>query len=155
MLKNQYVSWIKDELKGNKIKVHKWGKFSQDETYYAYFDSRKVYIPVPECEVSFLVSLHEIGHIVLGNSFYGHIAEYNAERWAIHRAKVRYGMISEEFEKSGKNYVYEQLIEDIVYRSFDHKQLDPNIKRWLKVPQKLIVRDAEELYMDIKQMTNK
>ena len=149
-MQKEYVYWVKDELKKNRIRVQRWGKFSPHEIYYAYFQSRRVYIPIPECDFSFMVSLHEIGHIVSGDSFYGHIAEYNAERWAIHRAKVKYGIINESFEESGKDYIYEQLIEDIIFRSFDYKKLDPNIKRWLKIPQKTILRDARQLYLNIK-----
>jgi hypothetical protein len=147
---NQYLSWVKDELKQHNIRVHRWGEFKEDEIYYAYFDTRRVYIPVPKCDYSFLVSLHEIGHIVSGDSFYGHIAEYNAERWAIHRAKVNYGIISQSFEESGKEYIYENLIEDMVFREFNYEQLDPNIKRWIKVPKKTTLRDAEELYTYVK-----
>lgn len=143
--KKEYVNWIKDELKLHKIRVHKWGKFSEHETYYAYFDSRRVYIPVPKCDFSFLVALHEIGHLVVGNDFYGHIAEYNAEEWALQTAKTKYGIISEEYEESGKNYVYEQLIEDIAYRFFNYSNLNLKIKRWINIPKKYIINDAEKL----------
>jgi len=149
---NKYLFWIKNELKQHNVRVHRWGEFNNDddEIYYAYFNSRRVYIPIPKCDHSFLISLHELGHIVTGNDFYGHIAEYNAERWAINLAKKKYKIKNEEYEESAKDYVYEHLIEDIACRFFNYKLLDPKIKRWINVNKKDLFEDVNNFSIENK-----
>jgi hypothetical protein len=128
----EYEAFIKDELKKHKIRVHKWGKFNENETYWAYFNSRRVYIPVPECSYSLLLSLHEIGHLVMGNHIYGHIAEYKAEMWAIRTAFERFNIKNEEYESTGRNYIYENILEDIMVRKMEIDEISKPIMKWVK-----------------------
>ena len=143
--KKPYIGWIKDELKLHSIRVHKWGKFDWDETYYAYFDSRRVYIPIPECTTSLFIALHEIGHIVKGERVYGYLAEYQAEQWALQRARIKYKIISKTYEDSARRYVYEHLLEDVVYRLLPIKKIQKKVIKWIGVTPEKIRKDALKL----------
>lgn len=145
-----YIQWVKNELNQYNIKVQKWGEFNDTDMYYAYFNSNRVYIPIPQCDYSFLVSLHEIGHIVTGNNILGHIAEYTAEKWAVDVAKKKYKIINDEFITIGKDYIYENLLEDIVYRMFDYNQLDKNIQKWIGKSKRDIKYDSINYYNEFK-----
>ena len=147
----EYEKWIKDELKENKVRVHKWGEFNDDETYYAYFESRRVYIPRPICSYSFLISLHEIGHLVKGNNKYGYIAEYEAEIWAISTASGKYQIKDRKYEMSSKVYVYETLLEDIVFRLLPIHEIQKQIIKWIGVSLFKIKKDAIAYCMKIRK----
>ena len=137
-----YIGWVKDELKLNNVRVHKWGKFDWDETYYAYFDSRRVYIPIPECKTSLFIALHEIGHIVKGERLYGYLAEYQAEQWAIQVARDKYNIISKTYENSARKYVYDHILEDVVYRLLPIKRIQKKVMKWIGVTPEKIQKDA-------------
>jgi len=145
-----YIQWIKNELNQYDIKVQKWGEFNDTSMYYAYFNTNRVYIPIPQCDYSFLVSLHEIGHIVTGNNILGHIAEFSAEKWAVSTAKKKYKITNDEFISVGKEYIYECLLEDIIYRLFDYNQIDKNIQKWIGKNKKDIKQDAIIYYNEFK-----
>lgn len=147
----EYEKWIKDELKENKVRVHRWGEFNEDEIYYAYFDSRRVYIPHPKCTYSMLIALHEIGHLVRGNHKYGYIAEYEAEMWAMNTALKKYKIKNKKYEMSSKAYVYENLLEDIVFRSLPICKIQKRIIKWIGISPHKIKRDAREYYLRIKE----
>jgi hypothetical protein len=147
----EYEKWIKDELKENKVRVHRWGKFHEDETYYAYFDSRRVYIPRPECTYSLLIALHEIGHLVKGNHKYGYIAEYKAEMWAMDTALSKYRIKNKKYEISSKAYVYENLLEDIVFRLLPIHKIQKRIIKWIGVSPRKVKKDATAYCLRIRK----
>jgi hypothetical protein len=147
----EYEKWIRNELKENKIRVHRWGEFNDDETYYAYFESRRVYIPRPICTYSLLIALHEIGHLVRGNHKYGYIAEYEAEMWAINTALKKYNIKNKKYETSSKVYVYENLLEDIVFRFLPLHKIQKRIIKWIGVSLHKIKKDVINFYGKIKK----
>jgi hypothetical protein len=153
--KKPYIKWIKDELKKYNVRVHRWGEFIDDEIFYAYFDSRRVYIPIPECDYSFTLALHEIGHILLGNNKYGHIAEYNAEIWCLELAKEKYNIYDEEYELTAKEYVYEEILKDIIYQCLPPTKINPQILKWLETNPKTIKSDAQDFYLKVKDELRK
>lgn len=140
-----YKQWIVEQLDKHNVRVHRWRKFDWDETYYAYFDSRRVKIPIPECRYSLLIALHEIGHIVKGERTYGYLAEYHAEKWALHTAKSEYGITYKRYEQSAKVYVYTHLLEDIIIQHLPIKKIKPKVLKWIGVTIPKIERDVLKL----------
>jgi hypothetical protein len=142
MNKKPYIDWVKSELKRHDVRVHRWRKFNWEETYFAYFDSRRVSIPIPECKYSLLIALHEIGHIVKGERLYAYLAEYQAEKWAMETAQSKYGITYKKYENSAKEYVYQHLLEDVVFRMLPLNKIQRKVLKWIGVTIPKIRRDA-------------
>ncbi len=140
-----YKRWVTEQLDKHGIKVHRWCKFDWDETYYAYFDSRRVKIPIPECTTSLLIALHEIGHIVRGDRMYTYLSEYHAEQWAINTAKSAYNIQSKKYEQSAKIYVYNHLLDDVAYRHLNPNRVRAAILKWIGVTVNKLQSDAKKL----------
>lgn len=131
--KSKYTTWIKDELSITKTKVKKWILWNglEDSIYEAYFDTRSVVIPIPVCSFSFLVALHEIGHISTGDRNTNYLREYNAERWAIKRAK-EYNVSNAGYVKDAKKYVRAHIVHDVIHNSLDIQKIKPYVLEWIK-----------------------
>ena len=111
-----YLDWTREQLAITKTKVHKWKVWdSGDGDYEAFIESRRVVIPHPIDDWSFLVTLHEMGHVSTGDRLYSYLMEYNAEKWAIRRAKESYGVVCPEYEEDARSYVKKHLIENLVF----------------------------------------
>lgn len=143
--KKPYIQWIRDELTEHDVRVHRWREFNWEETYWAYFDSRRVSIPVPQCKYSMLIALHEVGHIVKGERLYAYLAEYQAEKWAISTAANKYGFVSKKYESSARDYVYQHLLEDVVFRQLPLTKIKKNVLKWIGVTTQKIRKDALRL----------
>lgn len=129
--KEQYTQWIKEQLKIVNCKVHEWMEWNEKSVYEAYIDSRRVKIPRPINDWSFLVALHEIGHISTGHRLYSYLMEYNAEKWALRRAKEAYSIVCAEYEEDAKNYVRNKLICDLAYSNLTVDKVSPDVLDWL------------------------
>jgi hypothetical protein len=149
--KKPYVQWIRDELTEHDVRVHRWGEFNWEETYYAYFDSRRVFIPAPQCKYSMLIALHEVGHIVKGERLYAYLAEYQAEKWAISTGAKKYGIVSKKYESSARDYVYQHLLEDVVFRQLPLTKIKKNVLKWIGVTTRKIRKDALRLCAKIRE----
>lgn len=135
--KSKYITWIKGELLITKTKVKKWVVWNnlESSTYEAYFDTRSVVIPIPVCSWSFLVGLHEIGHISTGDRNANYLREYNAERWAIKRAK-EYNVTNAGYVKEAKEYVKSHIIHDLIHTSLKAEKIKPYVLKWIKATPK-------------------
>lgn len=102
-----------------------------DNLYEAFPDSRRVVIPIPECDWSFLVALHEIGHVSTGERTHTYLSEYNAERWAIARAKESYGIYSQDYVDDAKEYVKLHLINNLMYSRLKIDKVKAYVLDWL------------------------
>ena len=128
-----YLHWTKEQLALTKTKVHKWKIWDSDDgNYEAFIESRRVIIPFPIDDWSFLVTLHEIGHISTGERLYSYLMEYNAERWAIRRAKEKYNVICPKYENDARNYVKNHLIENLVFSELSIEKVKPYVLEWLQ-----------------------
>jgi hypothetical protein len=94
--------------------------------------NRHIRIPVPHNPLKFLVSLHEIGHVVMGFGSKLYITEYKAEMFAINTA-LEYGLDKhyvEQYEKMAKGYVLRAIS-----KGYNHglklNKLNPKIISWL------------------------
>lgn len=133
MGRNQYREWVKDELKITNTKVRKWLKWipEGDNGYQAFIDSRRVSIPNPECEWSFMVALHEIGHVSTGYRMHSYLMEYNAERWAIKRAKQTYNIECADYIQDAKEYVRDHLLENLLFSDLEIHKVKPYVLEWI------------------------
>lgn len=127
-----YLGWVKEQLDLTKVRVRKWVEWNPDsDAYEAFFDGRSVIVPIPVDEWSFLVCLHEIGHISSGDRTYSYLREYNAEKWAMKRAKEAYGIENLDYELDGKWYVTSHLLQDLFYTELTIKKVKPYVLEWL------------------------
>jgi hypothetical protein len=127
-----YLGWIRNELQITNTKVAKWCVWDPEEgDFVAYIDSRRVIIPIPVCDWSFLIGLHEIGHVSTGHRLYSYLMEYNAEKWAIKRAKDNYGIVSLEYEEDAKRYVKQHLIANLIDSDLKITKIKPYVLDWL------------------------
>lgn len=127
-----YTNWIKEQLKITNVKVKKWVEWNPDSNVYeAFYEQRKVIIPRPVDDWSFLVALHEIGHISTGDRVRAYLSEYNAEKWAIRRAKESYNVQCLDYEEDAKNYVRNHLISDLLFTDLQLNKVKPYVLAWL------------------------
>lgn len=98
----------------------------------ANISKRHIRIPKPISPEKFLVSLHEIGHIVVGHGSKLYITEYKAEMFAIEYAikcelDKRY---IQQYENTAKGYVL-MCIAKGYCRGLNLDKLNPKIISWL------------------------
>lgn len=140
-----YVQWIKEQLNQVNCKVHKWVEWDINHgEFEAFIDSRRVVIPTPVDDWSFLVALHEIGHVSTGHRLYSYLMEYNAEKWAITRAKDSYGIVCKEYEEDAKNYVRSILIGELMFSGLQPDKVKSYVLEWLGETKESIILLAEE-----------
>ena len=126
-----YLGWIREQLKITNTRVRKWVEWDEkSDIYEAFFETRSVVIPIPVCKWSFLVALHEIGHISTGDRIYSYVREYNAEQWAIKRA-LTYGVVCDDYIIDAKSYVRDHLLQDIVYTELNPNKVSKHIMDWV------------------------
>lgn len=140
-----YLGWIREQLSQTNCAVRKWIEWDPDlDMYEAFYDARQVTIPIPVCDWSFLVCLHEIGHISTGDRVYSYLAEYNAETWAMRRAQQRYGVWNDDYLHDSKAYVLDHLIQNIVYCNLKVDKVRPHVLDWLEVSAEQVLEDARQ-----------
>ena len=127
-----YLGWVKEQLALTKVRVRKWVEWNPDsDQYEAFFEGRSVIIPIPIDEWSFLVCLHEIGHISSGDRVYSYLREYNAEQWAMKRAKEVYNIECPEYLVDAKWYVTSHLLQDLFYSELEFDQVKAYVMEWI------------------------
>lgn len=128
---SKYYYIIKPLLKQHNIKVKKWTVYSDTDIYWADFELRSVTLPIPNCDWSLYVCLHEIGHIVRGSRVHNYLQEYHAEQYALEmleRLNLR-GFAS--MVKSGRKYVLNNILQDIVFYGLNPNAVRPEVRKWL------------------------
>ena len=141
------LSIVRKYLDRYGITVRKWMPYNdrrssfRNVVYEAYFDAHQVSIPIPIDRYSFYVCMHEIGHLVCGDRMHGYNMEYVAEQWALRKCK-QYGCYTKEIEKRAKDYVYQALLEDIVFRIMPMSKIRPDVLTWIGVDDAKVHRDA-------------
>jgi len=133
--KTAYTRYVKEQLATTNTRVRRWLDWDPDGVgYEAYYDTRRVSIPKPVCDWSFLVCLHEIGHISTGDRQYGYLAEYNAEKWAIKRAYKQYDIAHYLYELDAKEYVKAHVNDDIKHHKLGLYDIKPYVLSWIYDP---------------------
>lgn len=127
-----YKKLVKQQLEVTNARVAKWVDWDPDsDIYEAHMDSRRVVIPKPVCDWSFLVCLHEIGHISTGERLYSYLEEYNAEKWAIRRAKNIANIVCPEYEEDARSYVKHHLVGNLIHTDLKLPKVKPYVLQWL------------------------
>jgi hypothetical protein len=141
----KYIIELREQLKLTNTRVRKWVKWNPDSCEYeAFFHTRQVVVPVPDCEWSFLVGLHEIGHISTGPRLFTYLSEYNAEKWAIRRAKEQYGIVNEEYIQDAKNYVCNHLVNDLLQSYLSLDNVKPYVLDWIGLSKEEVLEQVRE-----------
>ena len=124
--------------------MRKWLPWDETELgYEAFIDRRQVTLPIPTCSWSFMVCLHEIGHVSVGDRVYGHLAEYAAEQWAIKRAAESYGIVDLDYIKDAKQYVWMHIISDVFHRNLQVSKIKPYVLKWVGATPKHVDLDVK------------
>lgn len=127
-----YLPWVREQLYITNTSVRKWADWDpESDVYEAHFENRSVVIPIPVCDWSFLVALHEIGHISTGDRLHSYLREYNTERWAIKRAKDAYGITNADYVMDARAYVKMHLIQDLQCTSLKLNKVKPYVLDWI------------------------
>lgn len=144
--KSEMMQIVRYYLNKHNIRVRKWMPYngrkpSEKVVYEAFFDTEQVNIPVPVDKYSFYVCMHEIGHIVKGYRRAGYHMEYVAEQWAIAKCK-KHGYYTKQIEQSARQYVYCNIIEDVVFRCFTPEEVRQEVTDWVGCDAERIRKDA-------------
>ena len=141
------LSIVRKYLNRYGITVRKWMPYNdrrssfRNVVYQAYFDAHQVSIPVPIDRYSFYVCMHEIGHLVCGDRMHGYNMEYVAEQWALRKC-IQYGYYTKAIEHGAKKYVYQAMLEDIVFRVMKIQRIRADVVDWIGASTPKIRRDA-------------
>lgn len=142
-----YLGYIRQQLDLTNVRVRKWLPWDLEETVYeAFIEQRQVILPIPVCEWSFLVGLHEIGHVSTGERRFSYLQEYNAERWAIKRAKQVYQIECLEYEKDAKRQVWMHIVQNYLFYCLELNQIKPYVLDWIGATLDQVVSDAKVYY---------
>lgn len=143
--RHPYINWFREQLKITNTKVHKWSEWDENIVYEAFVASRRVHVPIPIDSFSFLVALHEIGHISTGERLYSYLSEYNCERWAIRRAKEAYNVVDADYEVDAKIYVLKHLVMDLLDTELTLNKVKPYVKEWIGLNDQQIAKHILKL----------
>lgn len=140
-----YLGWVREQLSETNSAVRRWIEWDPDlDVYEAFYDARQVTIPIPVCDWSFLVCLHEIGHISTGDRRYSYLAEYNAETWAMRRAQQRYAVWNDDYLLDSKAYVHHHLVQNVLYSSLEVGKVKHHVLDWLGISAEQVLEDARQ-----------
>jgi len=141
-----YNKWLRHELKTTNVRVKKWVDWDPDgDSYEAFIEDRKVIIPRPVDDWSFLVALHELGHVSTGDRMHAYLSEYNAEKWAIKRASESYQVQCLEYVEDAKIYVKSHLLEDLIFTELALEKVKPYVLEWLGETKHSILKHVLEI----------
>lgn len=143
-----YLGYLREQLELTKVKVHKWLPWDDETVYEAFIEKRRVILPIPTCQWSFMVGLHEIGHVSTGERQYTYLQEYNAEKWAIARAKQHYGIVYPEYEKDARRQVWLHIVQNHLYYDLSLEKIKPYVLDWIGATVDQVALDAK-VYHDL------
>mgnify|MGYP003648505606 CR=1 FL=1 len=118
------------------IKVRKWMDYDTDTVYWADFDSHTVVLPIPDCDWSLYICLHEIGHLVKGSRSYTYLHEYHAEQYALSKLEKLEVKGLSAMTKSGKKYVMHNVLQDMIFYDLNPNSVRREVRAWLGVTPK-------------------
>jgi len=150
---SRYYSLVRPLLNQHGIRVKKWSVYDQSHIYWADFDTRTVVLPIPNCPWSLYVCLHEIGHIVRGSRMHNYLQEYHAEQYALSMIEDLNLRGFAAMIKSGKKYVLNNALQDIIFYGLNPNAVRPEVRKWLGVtPRRLKTLALRRCTLIIKEM---
>lgn len=141
-IESKYYPIVKSLLDRYGIRVKKWDEYCDTTTYWADFDQHAIQIPIPDCDWSLYICLHEIGHIVKGDRKHSYLQEYHAEKFALNLAEKYKLRRYKSMVKNSKHYVLLYIIQDIIFNDLDPNAVRKEVRAWLGVTPKNLKRMA-------------
>lgn len=139
---SKYYHIVKPLIDRYGIHVRKWVDYNPKDTYWADFDQHSALLPIPDCNWSLYICLHEIGHLVKGSRDHSYLQEYHAEKYAL-------GMVEKlglrgfaSMVKNGKRYVLQNTIQDIVLHGLNPNSVRKEVRAWLGITPRRLKRLA-------------
>ena len=139
-----YVGYVREQLDLVGVRVRKWMPWDPDSyRYEAFRETRQVLLPIPIDSWSFMVCLHEIGHISMGERVFSYLDEYVAEQWAIKRAKQAYGIVDLDYEKDARRYVWMHIIQNRLFYNLQTNKIKPYVLDWIEATPQQVDLDVK------------
>lgn len=140
--KSKYYHVVKPLLDKHGISVRKWAEYGADCVYFADFETHAAYLPIPDCEWSCYICLHEIGHLVKGSRMYSYLQEYHAETYALERVQSMNLKGASAMVKNGKAYVLNNILQDIIFNNLSPNSVRKEVREWLNTTPKQLKTQA-------------
>jgi len=140
--KSKYYDIVRPLLDKYGIRVKQWEDYDPHKAYWADFDLHSVHLPIPNCNWSLYICLHEIGHLVHGSRQYSYLQEYHAEKYAL---KILEKMEMRGFAtmvNNGKKYVLQNVLQDIIFSQLNPNSVRREVRAWLGITPKRLKRLA-------------
>lgn len=134
--KSKYYHIVKPLLDYHDIRVRQWSVYDHDKVYWADFDQQLVTLPIPDCNWSLYICLHEIGHIVKGSRVHCYLQEYHAEVYALDQIKKLNLRGFNSMVKNGKKYVLQNVLQDIIFYGLNPNAVRKEVRAWLGITPK-------------------
>lgn len=139
---SKYYNVVKPLLDHYGIKVRKWAVYDPNSVYWADFDMHSVVLPIPDCNWSLYICLHEIGHLVKGSRNHSYLQEYHAEIYALSKIEKMNLKGYATMTKRAKRYVQLNLLQDIIFHDLNPNSVRREVRSWLGVTPKRLRRLA-------------
>lgn len=128
---SKHYSVVKRLLDQHGIRVRKWVDYDPTHVYWADFDAHSALLPIPNCNWSLYVCLHEIGHLVSGSRMHSYLQEYHAEKYALSQVE-RMGLRGfATMVKNGKQYVMQNVLHDMIFNDLNPNSVRKEVRAWL------------------------
>lgn len=150
---SKYYYVIKPLLDQHGIRVQKWVDYDPKQVYWADFDQHAVHLPIPNCNWSCYICLHEIGHLVKGSRRYCYLQEYHAETYALSRVEKLNLVGFATMVKNGKKYVLNNTLQDIIFEGLNPNFVRREVRAWLGItPKRLRTLALRRCTMILKEL---
>ena len=128
---SKYYHIVRPLLDHYGIRVKKWVDYNEHEVYWADFDLHSAYLPIPDCNWSLYICLHEIGHLVKGSRMHAYLQEYHAEKYALDRIEKLELRGFATMVKNGKKYVLQNVLQDMIFHNLSPNSVRKEVRAWL------------------------
>lgn len=133
---SKYYPIVKRLLDRYGIRVQKWQDYDASHVYWADFDAHSALLPIPDCNWSLYICLHEIGHLVKGHRMYVYLQEYHAEQYALSQIEKMDLRGFASMVKNGKKYVLQNVLHDMIFNNLSPNSVRKEVRAWLGITPK-------------------
>ena len=128
---SKYYHIVKPLLDQYGIRVRKWQVYDPNDVYWADFDAHSALLPIPNCDWSLYICLHEIGHLVKGSRMHSYLQEYHAEKYALSKIEELQLRGFASMVKNGKKYVLQNILQDMIFHNLNPNAVRKEVRAWL------------------------
>jgi hypothetical protein len=133
---SKYFHIVKPLLDRYGIRVRKWNVYDANQVYWADFDAHSALLPIPDCDWSLYICLHEIGHLVKGSRMHSYLQEYHAEKYALSKIEELQLRGFASMMKNGKKYVLQNVLQDMIFHNLNPNSVRKEVRAWLGITPK-------------------